>query len=414
MSKQFQVGTGAVWRLAMITFVGGLGGGVVFPIIPIEGLKLGISAAMVGVILSLNRVTRLLVNPLTGILVDRFGPRLPLTLGLLVEAAATFCFSAGLHGDATFWFLLGRALWGVGSSLLMVGAMTAALLFSDAAGRGMATAKVRMGLSFGVPGGLVLGGLISDMVSPNAAFVAASVITLGGMVSAYWFVPRGTGSNRRPQPWSRRNAAAGWRTVKQILRPGPLWVVWVFNFLMFFAVQGVILASLVLVVEERDLSVAGLGAQGSSGLLMAVMIATSAVVSLFIGRLLDQGVPRTGVLLPATFLLAGGYVMLALAPGTGMAAVALCLVGIGLGGINIPLMVMLGDLTTPDRYGRTVSIYQVFGDLGGSLGPITGLVAIHHFGARDALLAVAAVALVTVPLAIALRVWERKSARAAM
>ena len=209
MSEPAQVDTAAVWRLAAITFVGGLGGGVVFPIIPIEGLKLGISAAMVGLILSFNRITRLAVNPFSGGLVDRFGARVPLALGLLVEALATLCFSAGLHGAPTFWFLLGRGLWGVGSSLLMVGAMTAALLFSDASGRGMASAKIRMAMSFGVPGGLILGGLISDLFSADSAFLSATVITVLGMAGALRFVPGGRRGERRNNPVPPAAAAPG-------------------------------------------------------------------------------------------------------------------------------------------------------------------------------------------------------------
>lgn len=397
---------GAVWRLAAITFVGGLGGGVVFPIIPIEGLRLGISAALIGLILSLNRISRMVSNPFTGILVDRFGPRVPLTLGLLVEACATLSFNAGLiSSEPAFWFMLGRVLWGIGSSLIMVGALTAALLFSTHSSRGMASAKVRMGLSFGVPGGLILGGLIADLVSSNAAFLTASAITLIGMVGAYRYVPSRPDSDReRPRRrWSRRRFRAGWLTTLKLLRPGPLWFILAFNFLMFFSVQGVILASLVVVVEERGLSVAGLGAQGSSGLLMAVMIGTSAMVSLLIGRRLDRRQRRAGLLVPAVLLLISGYAVLALADGSGLAAVGLCLVGIGLGGINIPLMVMLGDITTPDRYGRTIGIYQVMGDLGGSLGPITGLAAIRHFGSTSTLLAITAVTTIMLPLALIVR-----------
>ena len=62
-----------ILSLATLAFVGGLGGGVVFPILPLLGLQLGIPAVLIGLILSLNRITRLAVNPLSGMVVDRFG-----------------------------------------------------------------------------------------------------------------------------------------------------------------------------------------------------------------------------------------------------------------------------------------------------------------------------------------------------
>jgi len=48
------------------TFFVGFGGGVVFPILPNLGAVLGISAFMVGVILSANRWVRLVANAPAG------------------------------------------------------------------------------------------------------------------------------------------------------------------------------------------------------------------------------------------------------------------------------------------------------------------------------------------------------------
>ncbi|MUW15164.1 MFS transporter, partial [Halorubrum sp. CBA1125] len=71
------------------TFFVGFGGGVVFPILPNLGAVLGISAFMVGVILSANRWVRLVASAPAGALVDRYGTRKPFVLGLLVEGIAT-------------------------------------------------------------------------------------------------------------------------------------------------------------------------------------------------------------------------------------------------------------------------------------------------------------------------------------
>ena len=397
----------SLWALAALGFTGGLGGGVVFPILPMVGQALGIAPAMIGLILSLNRITRLGVNPLTGHLVDRFGARWPLIAGLLVEGLATLCFTTGLAStQATGWFLLGRALWGVGSSLLMVGSLTAALIVSASAERGRATALVRMALSFGVPAGLLLGGLVADLVSTRAAFISASFITFGGMLAAYFIAPRSAG----PRP-ARRDAAApsgGTAVLRELLRPGPLWLVWLFNFVVFFSAQGVILASLVLIVHLRHLMLPGLNAEGSSGTLMAVMLGTSAAVSWITGRSIDQRGSKAAVLLPAAAALSCGFMLLAFAHTLLPAALALGVIGVGLGGISVPLIVIMGDLISPERYGRAIGIYQVAGDIGGSLGPISGLEAIARLGPTVPLLALGMVLAGTVPLAALLVRLERR------
>ena len=401
---------GSLWALAALGFAGGLGGGVVFPILPIVGQALGIAPAMIGLILSLNRITRLGVNPFTGHLVDRFGARWPLVGGLLVEGLATLCYTSGLDSaHATAWFLLGRALWGVGSSLLMVGALTGSLIVSAAQQRGRATALVRMALSFGVPAGLLLGGLVANLVSVRAAFVSATFITFGGMIVAYFIAPRARGQAASKR--ARAGQAHGAAALRELLRSGPLWIVWLFNFIVFFSVQGVILASLVLIVHQRHLMLPGLKAEGSAGTLMAVMLGTSAIVSWLAGRSIDQRGNKTSVLLPAAVCLACGFALLAFARTLLPAAAALGIIGIGLGGISVPLIVIMGELVHPERYGRAVGIYQVAGDIGGSLGPITGLEAISRLGPSEPLAVLAALLLGTVPLAIVLIRIERRLRR---
>ena len=112
------------WQIAGIAFLGGVGGGVVFPILPVIGMDLGISGFMIGLILSANRITRLGFNPITGSLLDRFGARWPVAIGLAIEALGTLAFSIGLVADSPgAWFLAGRVIWGVGSSLLLVGTL---------------------------------------------------------------------------------------------------------------------------------------------------------------------------------------------------------------------------------------------------------------------------------------------------
>jgi MFS family permease len=397
----------SLWAVAALGFTGGLGGGVVFPILPVVGQALGIAPAMIGLILSLNRITRLGVNPLTGHLVDRFGARWPLVAGLFVEGCATLCFTTGITSvHASGWFLLGRALWGVGSSLLMVGSLTAALIISAAAERGRATALVRMALSFGVPSGLLLGGLTADLVSARAAFIAASCITFGGMAAAYFIAP----ASPRARPPRQNSARAPRRSaaLRDLLRPGPLWIVWLFNFVVFFSAQGVILASLVLIVRDRDLLLPALNAEGSSGSLMAVMLGTSAIVSWITGRSIDRRGTKSTVLLPAAIFLACGFALLAVAHTLLSAALGLGVIGIGLGGISVPLIVIMGELISPERYGRAIGIYQVAGDIGGSLGPITGLEAIARFGPGKSLGVLAALLTCTMPLAIVLIRIERR------
>lgn len=112
-------------------FFGGLAGGVAFPTLPRLGPLLGITPFLVGLILSINRFPRLLLNTPAGTILDRVGTRRPMVAGFLVQAMAPFGYALVLDPrllavgipltdvtvapDSATVFLVARAAWGVGS-----------------------------------------------------------------------------------------------------------------------------------------------------------------------------------------------------------------------------------------------------------------------------------------------------------
>ena len=388
-----------------MAFLGGIGGGVVFPILPTLGLRMGLSAFMVGVILAANRIVRIGMNPVTGALVDRFGGRGVIAAGLFIEGAGTLGYIAALHfaGPAA-WFLVGRLVWGAGSSLLFVGAVAAVLAASSGANRGRLVARARSAISLGVPGGLVLGGLVTDFFSADAAFLAALLLSVGSGVAALAGIPR----SRRIEPpgGMQRTSLHG---LLEVLRQRRLAGIWLYAALVSFAVQGLLLATLVLLVERRRIAIAGFGAEGSAGLLLAVLMLAYAGTSLLIGRRLDTLQRRTRLLGASIALLIAGYMVLAFTPGLGLIVAALVVIGVGAGSIVIPLLTLIGDLIAPGIRGRATAIYQVASDCGGTAGPIVGLILGVRFGFFAIYAGVAALFVLSLPAAVALARAERRA-----
>ncbi|MES1946931.1 major facilitator superfamily protein [Salinisphaera sp. C84B14] len=350
-----------------------MGGGVVFPILPVIGMDLGISGFMIGLILSANRITRLGFNPVTGSLLDRFGARWPVAVGLAIEAAGTLAFSVGLVADSPgLWFLAGRVIWGIGSSLLLVGTLAAVMAIAPRASRGGMTARVRTAISLGLPAGLVIGGLIADAASANAAFLTATALSVAAATLTLFLLP----PTPAPQAGEKRPSTVSESTREQwraLLSVKTLRIIWGANALLFFAVSGVLLATIAVVVDQRGLFVFGLGPEGSAGLLMAVLMTARAGASLAAGRILDRSASRTRLLLPAMALVAIGFVGLGLAGTSLTAAAALMVIGVGSGGLTIPLLTLLGDVAPAHLHGRALSVYQWSSDFGGALGPAAGL-----------------------------------------
>lgn len=386
-----------------MAFFGGIGGGVVFPILPTLGLRMGLSALMIGVILAANRIVRIGMNPLTGVLVDRFGGRGVIAAGLFIEGVGTLGYIAALHvASPAAWFLAGRLVWGAGSSLLFVGAVAAVLAASRGGNRGRLVARARSAISLGVPGGLVLGGLVTDFFSADAAFLAALVLSVGSGFAALAGIPR-----LRPVDSPENMTHPSLDGLLQVLRQRRLAGIWFYAALVSFSVQGLLLATLVLLVDRRGISIAGFGAEGSAGLLLAILMLAYAGTSLFIGRHLDAMKRRTRLLGAAVALLVAGYLILAFTPTLALILVALVVIGVGTGAIVIPLLTLIGDLVAPGSRGRATAIYQVASDCGGTAGPIVGLILGVRFGFFAIYAGVAALFVLSLPVALALASAER-------
>ena len=140
---------------------------------------LDISALLVGLILSTNRIVRLVVNTPAGQILDRVGTRRPMLAGFFLQGLAPFGYVLGLDAalvpllDAGGIFLLSRAVWGVGSAFVFVDAFSTITRVTNPDNRGTWVGYMRGGQSLGFPAGLVLGGLLADTLGYTAAFLVA-------------------------------------------------------------------------------------------------------------------------------------------------------------------------------------------------------------------------------------------------
>ncbi|MCU4742067.1 MFS transporter [Halobacteria archaeon AArc-m2/3/4] len=353
------------------TFFVGFGGGVIFPILPNLGELLGISAFMVGLILSANRFTRLFANAPAGALVDRIGTRTPFVAGLAIEGVATFGYVVAIYsGLPEAWFMLSRILWGLGSALVFATAYTITADVSEADSRGTSMGIVRAGITFGFPAGLVLGGVVSDLYGNAAAFVLAAAFAGFASVIAFFVVPEThvEETDTSVKPWDLELTV-------------PALTVGFVNFGLFFAYVGVLFATLVLYLRAEELTIAiefagyalDLEEQGTSGMLMAITVLMGATFTLAGGALSDWLGARVPILVAFLGLSFVGFIGLALAPSLEFVVLSCALIGAGQGGVNGPLTALLADLTPEERMGRAMGTNNVLGDVGGGIGPLLSL-----------------------------------------
>ncbi|NUB91937.1 MFS transporter [Haloterrigena sp. SYSU A121-1] len=359
-----------VFAVVASTFFVGFGGGVVFPILPNLGAVLGISPFLVGLILSANRITRLVANAPAGVLIDRVGTRTPFVAGLAIEGLATFGYVVAIVSSfPEGWFMLARVCWGIGSALVFATAYTITADVSEADSRGTSMGIVRAGITFGFPAGLVMGGVVSDVWGNVTAFVLAAAFAGLASVIAYLIVPEThvEGEQRAVKPWD-------------VERSLPALTIGLVNFGLYFAYIGVLFSTLVLLIDARAISIFGLDAQGSSGMLMAVTVLSGSVFTLGGGALSDSVGARVPVMLGFLVTSCVGFAVLAFGSSFEVLVLACVLIGAGQGGVGGPLTALLADLTPEERVGRAMGTNNVFGDVGGALGPLVSLPLIQDLG----------------------------------
>jgi len=382
-------------------FLGGLATGVAFPTLPLLDQYLGISAAMLGIILSANRIARLGMNTPAGGIIDSIGPRRPMIVGLFVQGLAPFGYIAGLYtprievavlpavgsvSAPALVFVLARVFWGLGSAFVFVGAFAIITGVTSQRNRGRWTGYMRAGQSLGFPTGLVVGGVVADVFDIGTAFLTAGTLALCAGVLGWYVLPDVQSGESGPGVTRLRDLPSTVRDVPDVLPVG------VANAGVRLLFGGVLLTTAVKYAAVLDLRAVGLTAAGVSGLVMGIGVVASAGATVVAGRASDATAVRALVTVPAFALLAAGFVTLASFQSLLSVTVGTVLVGAGTGGVGPVLLATLGDISPGEDVGKLGGIYNVFGDLGLSIGPLVALPAVEQVGYGPTYLASAAVA----------------------
>ena len=355
--------------LGVIFFLNGLGSGVAFPIIPLLGPILGVSPFFISMIISGNRISRVIFNTAVGELVDRYGCRGPLIIGLLIKALSVAGFSLSTISPVIpgYLFFISRFFYGIGSAFGFITVYALMFHLTNTGNRGSRTAYIRTAGLFGLPTGLFIGGLLSDYFGYNAAFIFSAASLFVFTLIAYYLIPR------RIEAAAKTSVVGPVKAVKLAISDSRVLKISVCNMLEWFSVQGVFLATTALYVQHYDVNIFGLRPEGMSGLLMGVMMFTKGLSTLILGRFIDNANTRTAYSLAGALLGALAFTVWAVWPSLIMIVIGLLLLGTCSGIMSSPLLTLLGDVSRPDLRGRTLGIYRVFGDMGGMLGPLFGV-----------------------------------------
>ncbi len=151
-----------------------LGDQLLYAVLPVMHEAMGIPVTAVGLILSANRLVRLVTNSLSGYVIDRFGRRWPFIGSLLLGGVTTIAYGA-LSG--VWIFLIARLLWGTAWSFLRIEGLSTALDVTTDGTRGRMMGIFQSISRLGEATAMLVGGFLSDTIGFRLTFILFGVVT---------------------------------------------------------------------------------------------------------------------------------------------------------------------------------------------------------------------------------------------
>lgn len=324
----------------LVIAVGMIGDTLLYAVLPLYHQQFGLSLAMVGVLLSLNRWIRLLANSAVAHLGERIGPHALMIAAAIGSAVSTTIY--GLTEDAAAQ-VCARILWGISYAALNLATLAYAVSDRANAGKRVGTSRAAIGLVQAAS--LVGGAWIVLQFDARSVFLIYGGLTLIALAAAL-MLPR-----LPPEP----------ATSKGFKLPIPHRLeVW--GFVMGFAGDGVFLLTLAFLMKDSITSMAAVMATAMLLALRWLVEVTTGPIGGWIGDRFGAG--RISIVNAA--LLVGGFVLIA--AGHEVMGALLVVMTRGMFNTLIPVLVI------ERGHGSVLSSqasYSTWRDFGAAVGPLT-------------------------------------------
>ena len=342
--------------------------GVTFPFIPLLAEKMGAGPATIGLIVGAFSLIAVFLSIPLGGLVDRFGIKRPLLLGVICNIVNAVIL---LHADTVLKLIVAQFIAGIAFLPHVVASQAFVSRLPDASRREKGFGWLSFGAAIGLSAGPILGGILVDRFDYQVAFWVVLVLSSGGLILLGLKNTKDTGPTK-----SSYSPLQDARQVGALAMEPKVMMILFFTFAILFAAS-LRSSFLPLLLRAEGLS------EFSVGLLISVFAIMATFIRLVFGRLLDI-FGRRKIL---------AYSVLAIIMAVGLIPVMTSVAGFtilisifGLGfGMTQPLsMVMVSDLTDPTQSGLAMGLRFVAIMLGSLLSPILLGLIIETFGLSPA------------------------------
>jgi MFS family permease len=373
-------------RVVLATiFVTMAGFGIIAPILPLYAQSFGVGYGAVGLLVASFAFTRLAFDLVAGPLVDRYGERATLSVGVIFLGITTVLLG---HAPTFAWAVVFRASGGAGSALLFAALYSYYLKIvpPERVGRafGLFYGTFNVGMIAGQPLGGFIAGITGSLRMPLYTY---SVFCFAAGVLFLLLTER---SPRVDRPSERPTLHA----LRDLARLRPFVTANVANFAAFWVIGGV-WSTLIPLFGHNALGMSEL----AIGTVLSLSIAAEFVVLYPFGAIVDRHGWRL-LLVLASIAYAAVVAVLGLPSSVLVFALLLVLMGLASGAGATAPPAMLHDVATEESTGTAVGAFRFCGDLGFAVGPAVAGWSANRFGFAGAYLLAALPLVATALLAV--------------
>ena len=344
-----------------------LGDAMLYVVMPARPELWQLTIVQVGVLLSANRLVRLATNPLSSVFVERYGVYTPFRISLLASLGVLIAYS---FSKSFVVLIFARLLWGACWSVLRLVSQWVASDQSTGENIGLNLSSNASIIRLGSIGGAVFGGVLSDYLGYEIAFLIFGIFT----VVSFLFWIRGSGYHSKDRQISKGRKVSGFIEVLKDLRVLIIRLASMLAGLVFSGLMGATLGHFFRHKYglEFDFLIVTLGVATVTGFALGLKSFAEVFVGPFGGYFSDK-YGRYKTLLISTGLTSIGLIGLGLFDsliGTFIVLIWVFVMGVML---MMQLLTLVGIVADDDSRSQVFSVYNTFQDFGSALGPLVGL-----------------------------------------
>ncbi len=345
--------------LTAVAFCVALGFGIVAPIIPVFAQTFEVSTFAASSVISVFALMRFISAAPSGWLINKFGERSVLWIGLSIVAVSSAL--AGFSQSFEQLIFL-RGLGGTGSAMFTVSSMSLLLRTVDSTHRGRAASTYQGGFLFGGLAGPAVGGLVVGLSIRAPFFVYAATLSLAAL-TAYFALPKGLGHPTKDTSGATEVQEPA-MTLRAALKLRAYWTALVINLsngMTSFGLRTALIPLFVVSVLQKGPATSSYG-----------FLATSVVQASFLlpaGRMTDTKGRKPSMIIGTLFLVVAMLCLVASETLLGFYG-AMIAMGVSAAFLGGAPSAVVGDVVDGRKGGPVVATFQMMSDLGIIIGPL--------------------------------------------